>query len=152
MQQVQSPKVCSSRRKEALTACDLMFTPSKLLVPSLFLGRTSYHESLILFLFLAAAFSALAQTNASTNNTLHARIEKARAEKKIDARLNAFGSIGASLSLAEIPEALNAAENLKSLREQLALRDTALKRWLKETDFDEDTKSIWLSADSTLEY
>jgi hypothetical protein len=26
------------------------------------------------------------------------------------------------------------------------------KRWLKETDFNEDIKSLWLSADSTLEY
>jgi hypothetical protein len=60
---------------------------------------------------------------------LDCQIEKARSEKQIDRRLHALASVGNELTLAEIPNALKAADNLKSFREQLALRDSTLKRW-----------------------
>jgi hypothetical protein len=66
---------------------------------------------------------------AATPETLTIRVEKARAEKKIDARLNALGNLGKNLSLAEIPAALKAVDDLDSLRERVALEDTVLKRW-----------------------
>src|SRR4051812_41005635 len=66
---------------------------------------------------------------AATPETLTLRIEKARAEKKIDGRLNALGNLGKNLSLAEIPAALKAVDDLDSLRERVALKDTVLKRW-----------------------
>ncbi len=86
--------------------------------------------SLALMAIFVASLTAMAATG--TNNPpgdLAGRIEKACAEKKIDARLNALGGVASKLSLAEIPDALKLAEGLKSLREQLALRDTVLKRW-----------------------
>jgi len=60
---------------------------------------------------------------------LDVRVERARAEKKGADRLNVLSSMANNLSLAEIPEAIQIAENLKSLREQLALRDAVIKRW-----------------------
>jgi len=79
--------------------------------------------------FVLAIWAAVAtQTNASTN-TLDALIEKARTEKQIDRRLHALANITKDLPLADIPDALKAADNLKSLRERLAFRDSALKRW-----------------------
>lgn len=86
--------------------------------------------SLIALLFLTDSLTdiATAKTN-RPSETISARIEQARAERKIDARLNALGNIGRNLSLADIPDVLKAAETLKSLRDQLALMDTTVKRW-----------------------
>ncbi len=77
-----------------------------------------------------ACSTAMATTDRnSPPENLTARIEKARAERNIDSRLNALAGIAKELSLAEIPDALKAAESLKSLREQIALRDSTLRRW-----------------------
>src|ERR1044071_77494 len=64
--------------------------------------------------FVSPAFAA--ETNASTND-LSARIKTARAEKKIDDRLNALANVAKTLSLPEIPQAIHAADDLKQLRE-----------------------------------
>ena len=54
---------------------------------------------LLATLFATAAFSAVAaQTNTSTN-TLKVRIEKARAEKRIDRRLQALAGIANEVPL-----------------------------------------------------
>ncbi len=83
---------------------------------------------LAILLFAAASTSTPAQSGASTN-TLDARIERARAEKQIDQRLHALAGIANELQLTNIPKALTAAEELKSLRERLAFRDSVLRRW-----------------------
>lgn len=69
-----------------------------------------------------------AETNTATN-TLNVRIEKARAEKQIDRRLESLARLGSELTLADIPGAIKAFDNLKSVREQLVFRDSVLKRW-----------------------
>ena len=80
-------------------------------------------------LFVTAVIgTAAAQTNAPTNS-LGVEIEKACAEKQIDQRLQALAGVAKELPLAEIPSALKAADNLKSLRERLVFRDFTLKRW-----------------------
>jgi len=84
---------------------------------------------LLVTLFATAAFTTVAaQTNVSTN-PLEARIEKARAEKQIDRRLQALAGVANELPLPEIPNALKAAADLKSMRERLVFQDSALKRW-----------------------
>jgi hypothetical protein len=86
---------------------------------------------LVVALFATAALTAVAANTNVPPNTLDARIEKARAEKQIDRRLQALADVANELQLAEIPAALEAAENLKSWREGFAFRDSALKRWGK---------------------
>ena len=85
--------------------------------------------NLLVALFVTAAITtAAAQTNAPTNS-LTVEIEKARVEKQIDQRLQMLARVANELPLTEIPAALEAADNLKSMREQLVFRDSALKRW-----------------------
>ena len=71
----------------------------------------------------------LAATALETNSLPAARVEKARAEKKIDDRLHALAGVGKSLALQEISAAFTVAEGLKQLRERIALTESALERW-----------------------
>jgi hypothetical protein len=64
-----------------------------------------------------------------TNSSPAARVEKARAEKKIDDRLHALAGVGQSLALQQVSAALEVAEGLEQLRERIALTESALKRW-----------------------
>jgi hypothetical protein len=64
----------------------------------------------------------------SIPGTVIARIEKARAEKKIDDRLQALAGMGKTLSLPEIPAAVKAAEDLKSLREWVTFTEATKTR------------------------
>jgi hypothetical protein len=84
---------------------------------------------LVVSLFATAALTAVAAQTNIPPSTLDARIEKARAEKQIDRRLQALAGVSNELLLAEISGALKAAEDLKSWRERFALRDSALRRW-----------------------
>jgi len=91
--------------------------------------RITSRKLLVLALSTATALTAAASEPGSSTNSLAARIESARAEKRIDNRLHSLASIAKELRLAEIPDALKAADNLSSLRERLALKDSVLKRW-----------------------
>ena len=77
---------------------------------------------LLVSLLVTAAWTALAAEINAAAEALDNRIENARSEKQIDRRLHALADIANVLPLAEIPDALKAADNLKSLRERLAFR------------------------------
>ena len=78
--------------------------------------------------FAAFLIAVKAEPQTSTDG-ITARIENAQSEKRIEQRLQALATVANDLKLAEIPNALKAADELKSLREQLAFRDSVLKRW-----------------------
>jgi hypothetical protein len=84
----------------------------------------------LIFVSFISLFLATAVIGADTNNlpNLAARLNKAGAEKKIDARLNGLADVAKTLSSSEIPEALKAADNQKQLREQIVLKESAFKR------------------------
>ncbi len=87
---------------------------------------------LICLTLLPALFLTAVAAGANTNSppqSLAARVEKARAEKKIDDRLSALAELGKTLSLSEIPEAIKTADSLKQLRERVVLTESVFKRW-----------------------
>src|SRR5512143_3771761 len=57
-------------------------------------------------LFLTACLTAVPAETNTTTTTLAVRIEKARAEKRIDRRLLALATVANELPLAEIPNGL----------------------------------------------
>jgi hypothetical protein len=87
---------------------------------------------LIAIALLPALFMPAARAGEDTNRpslTVVARVQKARAETKIDDRLGALDQLGKNLSLAEIPEAIRVAGDLKELRERAVFSEAVLKRW-----------------------
>jgi len=58
-----------------------------------------------------------------------ARIAEAGSTPELNPRLAALADVGKTLALAEIPEALRQADQLKSLRERVVLTASVLKRW-----------------------
>jgi hypothetical protein len=56
-------------------------------------------------------------------------LDRALREPQADKRLQLLSDLGANLSLAEIPDALKAADGLKELRERMVLRQATLIRW-----------------------
>ncbi len=84
---------------------------------------------LLTFLIVIAGLTAAAANTDAAKNTLDDRIQKARLENRIDQRLQAMALVANDLPVTEIQDALKAANNLSSLREQLVLKDSVLKRW-----------------------
>ncbi len=77
---------------------------------------------------LLTATAAGTDTN-SLPQGLAVRVEKACAENKIDDKLTALVTLGKTLALSEIPDAIKTAENLEEMRERVVLTESVLKRW-----------------------
>ena len=80
----------------------------------------------VISVFLAASAFA-AETNAPPND-LSDRIKNTCAQKKIDDRLNALANLAKTVSLAELPQAIKASDDLKQLRERVVFKQSVLKR------------------------
>jgi hypothetical protein len=87
----------------------------------------------LVFALVAGAGESGANSVAGSSNAPVARVsgavQRALRETQVDKRLELLSDLGTSLSLAEIPEALTAAESLKELRERIVLKQTTLNRW-----------------------
>src|SRR5215831_2027906 len=95
--------------------------------------RVCSSGTLVLLTVLLAPCSEPNPTMPASTNTFESRfhsvLQHALREPQIDRRLQLLSDVGANLSLAEIPDALKAADSLKELRERMVLRQTALVRW-----------------------
>ena len=61
--------------------------------------------------------------------TVQARVDVALGEKRVTDQLQDMANLAATLSLADIPEALRIASGLKPLRERMVLEYATLRRW-----------------------
>jgi hypothetical protein len=74
------------------------------------------------------AVASPVDANSSSSN-FPARLQQAVARHGIDDRLAALDELGRKLALTEIPTTLEAADELKQLRERVVLTQVVLKRW-----------------------
>jgi len=84
---------------------------------------------LSLTIFLLAFLTAFGADTNSPPASLAIRLKNARAEKKVDDRLNALASLAKTLPLSEIPAALKAADGLEQLRERVVFTESVLQHW-----------------------
>jgi hypothetical protein len=96
-------------------------------VPTSLRSRPTF--TFVAFVLLGSlALNSIAATT-ETNNPITVALTHALHEPDLDKRLEQIADVGAKLALAEIPDALKAADSLKELREQMVLKQSALSRW-----------------------